>query len=206
MRRLLSRITALIKPEARPIFAGYNLKALQSYFVTPLSSIKLPNLSGTTSLEQSGVSAYHISLLTEIKDTSSFQRLVDSSFRKVKESAFNGLTKFEYEEPLSNERLIFFTSNQEFNAVSIQLVTNSVRFLDLLSREKIAVPPPWVAFESYNPSWWGGNMQGAQGFYNERYFLPFFTCLSDAEKQRYYARFNASAEWIEQLELMYSDD
>ncbi|MFJ2464161.1 hypothetical protein [Pseudomonas sp. NPDC087615] len=206
MRRLLSRIAALIQPEAKPFFAGYSLKVLQSYFVTPLSVASLPNLPMMTSLEQSGVSACYLSLLTEKNDVSRFRQWVDSSFQKARESTFNGLRTFEYEEVLSQERLIFFTANQAFNTVTIHLVTNSARFLDLLNHEKLAVPPPWVAFEGYNPSWWGGSMQGAQGFYNDGYFLPFFTRLSDAEKQRYYARFNASAAWIEQLELMYGDD
>lgn len=206
MRRLLSRIAALIKPEAKPLFAGYSLKVLQSYFVAPLSIVRLPNLPMMTSLEQSGVSACYIALLTEKNDVSRFRLRVDSSFQKVRESPFNGLCTFEYEDALSKERLIFFTASQAFNAVTIHLVTNSARFLGWLNDERLTVPPPWIAFEGYNPSWWGGNMQGAQGFYNERYFLPFFTCLSDAEKQRYYARFNASTEWIEQLELMYSDD
>lgn len=57
MRRLLSRIAALIKPEAKPLFAGYSLKVLQSYFVAPLSIVRLPNLPMMTSLEQSGVSS-----------------------------------------------------------------------------------------------------------------------------------------------------
>ena len=51
MRRLLSRIAALIKPEAKPLFAGYSLKVLQSYFVAPLSIARLPNLPMMTSLE-----------------------------------------------------------------------------------------------------------------------------------------------------------
>lgn len=203
MRRLLSRITALLTSEAEPLFAGYSQQALQSFFVAPLAQNSMPDLPVIASLEQSGVPAYYASLLTENNGVSNFQRLVESSFQKVRESAFNGLLTFEYEETLSKERLIFFISNQEFNAAAIHLVTNSTRFLDVLSHEKFAVPPPWIAFEGYNPSWWGGNMQGAQGLYNDRYFLPFFMGLSTAEKQHYYARFNASDEWIEQLELMY---
>ena len=49
-------------------------------------------------------------------------------------------------------------------------------------------------------------MQGAKGYYNDHYFLPFFTRLSGLEKQAYYTRFDASDEWIESLELMYSDE
>ncbi len=46
-------------------------------------------------------------------------------------------------------------------------------------------------------------MQGAQGDYNDSYFSPFFTDLSGAEKEIYYARYDAPNEWINSLELMY---
>jgi hypothetical protein len=87
--------------------------------------------------------------------------------------------------------------------VTVRLVTNSVDFLTIIAREKFSVPPPWIVFEEYNPLWWGGNMQGAQGYYNDSYFSPFFTNLSAAERAIYYARYNAPNEWIKSLELMY---
>jgi hypothetical protein len=52
----------------------------------------------------------------------------------------------------------------------------------------------------------GGNMEGAQGYYENNYFFPFFTSLNTNEKQAYYARFNATEEWINRLELMYDDE
>ncbi len=49
-------------------------------------------------------------------------------------------------------------------------------------------------------------MQGAQGYYNDNYFLPFLTQLSDTERQAYYARYEATDERIKALELMYDDE
>ena len=49
-------------------------------------------------------------------------------------------------------------------------------------------------------------MEGAQGYYNDNYFLPFFTQLSGSERLTYYARFEATHKWIKALELMYDDD
>ncbi|AHZ67976.1 hypothetical protein OU5_0897 [Pseudomonas mandelii JR-1] len=49
-------------------------------------------------------------------------------------------------------------------------------------------------------------MQGAQGYYNDNYFIPFLTQLSDLERMKYYARFGATNEWIERLELMYRSE
>ena len=46
-------------------------------------------------------------------------------------------------------------------------------------------------------------MQGAQGYYNDSYFSPFFINLSAAEREIYYARNSAPNEWIKSLELMY---
>ncbi|MGF6286653.1 hypothetical protein [Pseudomonas silensiensis] len=83
------------------------------------------------------------------------------------------------------------------------MITNSIDFINIIFREKFATPPPWIAFEGYNPSWWGGNMQGTQGYYNDSYFSPFFTNLSGAEREIYYTRYDAPNEWINSLELMY---
>ena len=89
---------------------------------------------------------------------------------------------------------------------NIRLVTNSAGLLDTIAGEKFSVAPPWVAFKGYNASWWGGHMQGAQGYYNDNYFLPFLTQLSDTERQAYYARYEATDERIKALELMYDDE
>ncbi|MDZ4327031.1 MAG: hypothetical protein U1A73_18710 [Pseudomonas sp.] len=43
----------------------------------------------------------------------------------------------------------------------------------------------------------------AQAYYNDNYFHPFFTELSDLERLAYYARFEATDEWIKALDLMY---
>jgi hypothetical protein len=86
------------------------------------------------------------------------------------------------------------------------MVTNSIDFLSVISHEKFSTPPPWTVFDGYNPSWWGGDMQGAQGYYNDNYFLPFFTQLSETEKQEYYARFEATDEWIKSLTLTYDNE
>jgi hypothetical protein len=57
-----------------------------------------------------------------------------------------------------------------------------------------------LVFEGYDASWWGGDMQGAQGFYNDNYFFPFFSALSPAERSDYYAKYSASEDWIRSLE------
>jgi len=203
---LLSRIKAFVKPASRKLFAGYSEQALKTRFASPLPSASLPKLSTVASVAASGINAYYSSLLMVADDLCKFQRLVESHFQKIDERRFKDLTAFEYEDVTKQELLIYFPSTTEFKALTIRILTNSVEFLSSLGNQTFCVPPPWIAFDGYPASWWGGNMQGAQGFYNDNYFLPYFIRLGDAEKQAYFARFQAPTEWIEQLALMYADE
>jgi hypothetical protein len=197
---------AFVEPASRKLFAGYSEQALKTRFDSPLPSACLPKLSTVASVDASGINAYHISLLMVADDLCKFQRIVELHFQKVDEHTFKDLTAFEYEGARKQELLIYFLSTAEFNALTIRLMTNSVEFLSSLGNQTFCVPPPWIAFDGYPASWWGGKMQGTQGFYNGNYFLPYFTQLSDVQKQAYFERFQASTEWIEQLALMYADE
>lgn len=203
----IKKIMALLKPEPRQEqIAGYSKQELKSLFSRPLAHTNLPAQPPTTSLESADICAFFSQFLIEPKDLVEFESLVESHFRKNTERTFNDLPVFEYESALSGDRLIFFASSREFNSVTIRLITNSLDFLTMLNRKKFAVPPPWFAFEGYEPSWWGGSMQGAQEYYDNNYFFSFFTQLSETEKQSYYSKFHATSEWIERLELMYDNE
>ena len=198
---------ALVKPEPRQEqIAGYTKQELKSLFSRPLDHTNLPAQPPTTSLENADICAWILQFLIEPKDLIELESLVDSHFRKKTERTFNDHPVFEYESALSGDRPIYFASTREFNSVTIRLITNSLEFLTMLNRKKFAVPPPWFAFEGYEPAWWGGSMQGAQEYYDNNYFFSFFTQLSDIEKQSYYSRFRATDEWIERLELMYDTE
>ncbi|CAI8937605.1 DUF3417 domain-containing protein [Pseudomonas sp. IT-P100] len=201
---IFSRIKTFLKQEPEEQFVGYSVPELKSVFAKaslPRNSFLLP--PGTNSLKGIGIAAYYTSLIIDQRDTLDFFALIESNFNYATERAFNDLCVKKYSNTHKNEHLIFFTSSREFNSVTVRLVTNSTEFLAAIVDEKFSVPPPWVAFEGYNPSWWGGHMQGAQAYYNDNYFLPFFTELSDLERLAYYARFEATDEWIKALDLMY---
>ncbi|RON47811.1 hypothetical protein [Pseudomonas frederiksbergensis] len=187
---------------------GYSLPELKSVFAEPLSPLirAMADYPQVVSLEGIGVSAYYSAFLATDDDAVEFEALVESNFRFVAEKPFNGLPVKLYSDTRKNEHLIYFKSDAEFNATTIRMVTNSVDFLSVIQNVKLAVPPPWIAFAGYKPSWWGGAMEGAQGYYNDNYFLPFFTRLSSSERQQYYAKFHASDEWIKSLELMYDGE
>lgn len=202
---IFSRIKAFIKQEPKEQIVGYSIPELNSIFTKALSNIDPPLLDHpqTISLENIGIPAYYSSFLIDHEDARKFLTLVESNFKYVTEKSFNELPVKQYVNTQKNEHFVFFISTREFNSVTVRLVTNSVDFLAIIAREKFSVPPPWIVFEGYNPSWWSGDMQGAQGYYNDNYFAPFFTNLSGAERDVYYAKFNATNEWIKSLELMY---
>ncbi|MGL6244515.1 hypothetical protein [Pseudomonas sp.] len=203
-----SRLKSLIKKEPEEQIAGYSVTELKTIFTSSFTNInsRLPEYPKSTSLEGLGIPAFYSSFLIDNKDIQIFLALTESNFKYKSEKIFNGLPAKQYVSEEIKEQLVFFTSTREFNSTTVRMVTNSVDFMNIISREKLVVPPPWIAFEGYNPSWWGGDMQGAQGYYNDNYFLPFFTQLSDLEKKEYYARFEAADEWIESLNVMYGDE
>ena len=202
---IFSRIKAFIKQEPKEQIVRYSIPELKSIFTKSLLSIDppLPAYPQNTSLEDIGIPAYYSPFLIGHEDTRKFLTLIEDNFTYATEKSFNELPAKQYVNSQKNEHLVFFISTREFNSATVRLVTNSVDFLAIIAREKFSAPPPWIVFEGYNPSWWSGDMQGAQGYYNDNYFAPFFTNLSAAEREIYYAKFNAPNEWIKSLELMY---
>lgn len=202
---ILNRIKTFVRRGQEEQVVGYSIPELKSVFTESLSRLTRPltDYPQRVSLDDIGVSAYYSAFLIGNEDAHKFSALVESNFRFETEKPFNDLPVKRYSDIRENNHLIYFSSDGEFNATTIRMVTNSVEFLNIIQLEKLAVPPPWIAFEGYNPSWWGGNMQGAQGYYNDSYFSPFFTNLSGAEREIYYTRYNAPNEWINSLELMY---
>jgi hypothetical protein len=196
-----SRIAGLFDRTPKEQIAGYSLSELQAVFTEPLkhTTPALPLPLRAVSLEDTGVPAYYGALLIDGSDRDSFQALIESSFTLADERSFNDLPVRQYENLQHHQHLICFISTREFNAVTVRLVTNSTDFLEAIQRQRFAVPPPWVAFEGYDPAWWGTQLQGAQGYYNDQYFLPFFTGLGETEKRAYFARYTAGQAWAASL-------
>lgn len=199
-----SRIKTFVRQDPKEQVVGYSISELKSVFTEPLlhTTHTQSGQLRAVSLDDAGIQAYYASLLIDGSDIHTFLAIVESSFKCVNKKIFNDLPVKRYEIAQKSEHLIFFVSTREFNSVTVRLVTNSTDLLNAIHREKFAVPPPWIAFEGYNPSWWGGNMQGDQGYYNDDYFMPFFTSLREIERRVYYARYNATDEWVSSLGLM----
>ncbi|UST92431.1 MULTISPECIES: hypothetical protein [Pseudomonas] len=182
---------------------GYSVVELKSIFGITITEAVAGhrNYPVYSALTPAGIQAYYSSFVIDKAEVAGVENLINERFSPVNERVFNGLVVTRFQHRLSGEQLIFSISYKEFNSATIRLVTNSSELLSLLSETKIAAPPPWLVFDGYEASWWGGDMQGAQGFYNDNYFFPFFSSLSPAERTAYYARYSASEDWIRSLEL-----
>ncbi len=200
----LGRIKSLFKSIPDEQVLGYSVLELKSVFEKVLTegAGDSSDYPAHTLLVSAGVQAYYSAFVMGKSEVGALQELIDERFLKVDERVFNELAVTRYQHQVTRDELIFSVSYKEFNVATIRLVTNSVELLRMIREKKFAVPPPWIAFEGYEASWWGGDMQGAQGYYNDNYFFPFFSALSVAERGSYYARCSASDEWIKSLELM----
>lgn len=200
------RIKAFISPSSKEQIIGYSISELQAIFTAPLLYDKsMGDQPKVLSLDRVGVSACYASFLIDQCDVPVFRNLIELKFRSIERRVFNGIFVERYEGVSKAECLIFCVSTREFNSATIQVIANDLVFFDSVRRAEFDVPPPWVAFDQYPPSWWGENMQGAQGYYNDNYFFPYFIRLSEAQRHIYYRRYNAAGEWISSLELMLSE-
>ncbi|WP_285410216.1 hypothetical protein [Pseudomonas sp. FR229a] len=182
---------------------GYSLAELKSIFGITITEAVAGhrNYPVYSVLTPAGIQAYYSSFVIDKAEVAGVENLINERFSPVNERVVNGLVVSRFQHRLSDEQLIFSISYKEFNSATMRLITNSSELLSMLSETKIAAPPPWLVFDGYEASWWGGDMQGAQGFYNDNYFFLFFSSLSPAERTAYYARYSASEEWIRSLEL-----
>lgn len=198
-----SRVKSIFKSTPDEQVLGYSALELKSIFGKALieEAGEPSDYPVHTLLVPAGIQAYYSSFVMDKADVIELQELIDEHFLKVDERAFNELVVTRYQHQISKDELMFSVSHKEFSVATIRLATNSVELLRLIKEKKFAVPPPWIAFEDYEASWWGGDMQGAQGFYNDNYFFPFFLALSVEERNEYYTMYSASSEWIKSLEL-----
>jgi len=199
----LGRMKKVFKTTPEEQIVGYSVVELKSIFAITITEAVAGhrNYPVYSALTPAGIQAYYSSFVIDKAEVTGVENLINERFSPVNERVFNGLVVTRFQHRLSGEQLIFSISYKEFNSATIRLVTNSSELLSLLSETKIEAPPPWLVFDGYEASWWGGDMQGAQGFYNDNYFFPFFSSLSPAERTAYYARYSAPEEWIRSLEL-----
>lgn len=201
---IFNRIKRWASRRPQTYVAGCSIAQLQALFSQPLvrDSRAKANQSEFVSLEPAGVQAYYLSLMTSEEEIQPLHALIEPGLTLLSEKRSHGLVVKRFADASAIRGLVVSLSTQAFNSTTVQLVSNDAHLLNAVQCAGFVVPPPWVAFEDYPPSWWSANMQGAQGYYNDNYFLAYFTRLSDAQRQAYYLRYHATAEWIASLALM----
>jgi hypothetical protein len=158
-----------------------------------------------SSLAAAGIHAVYAALLIDKSDLANFMALVDYHFLPELNRQFQGALVMQSKSMKGDERLCFLIAD-EFGGHTIKFMTDSLDFLNNMDQCWFAVPPPWAAFKGYNPEWWGGPMQGAQGYYEDNYFSPFFRILNAEQKKGYCEKFGAGPDWAKALELYYDAD
>ncbi|WP_139833039.1 MULTISPECIES: hypothetical protein [unclassified Pseudomonas] len=197
-------IKRVFQPASEESVLGYSISELKAIFRAELQEFPRGECCYPVfaSLVGLGVQAFYSDFVMDVAEVGEFQALVGERFAACDEIDVNGLVVRCYLDEIKNSRLVVSVSKREFKVATVRLITNDIGFLESLGEKRFAVPPPWVVFENYNASWWGGDMQGAQGYYNDTYFSMFFLSLNRVERASYYARYSASEIWISSLELM----
>ncbi|WP_256575756.1 hypothetical protein [Pseudomonas sp. R16(2017)] len=196
-------IKRVFQPASEESVLGYSISELKAIFRAELQEFPRGECCYPVfvSLVGLGVQAFYSDFVMDVADVGEFQALVDERFSACDEIDLNGLVMRCCLDEIKNIRLVVSVSRREFKVATVRLITNDIGFLESLCEKRFAVPPPWIVFENYNASWWGGDMQGAQGYYDDSYFFGFFSNLSASERIDYYARYSASEEWVRSLEL-----
>ena len=203
---ILQHIRQIFNPDPKEQVLGYSPSELQLLFQNSTVSVN-PNFLGKSPkiipLDTIGINVFYASQLIDKREIELFLKRVDSYFVLETKRMFNGVDVVQYKGRKENERLCYLIS-EEFENLVIKLVTDSTQFLNILYECDFTVPPPWIVFKDYNPKWWGGgSMQGAQGYYDDNFFYPYFMNLDREKKENYYIKYDASQAWKKQLELFY---
>lgn len=96
------------------------------------------------------------------------------------------------------ELLKLFT-REEFNALIIELTTNSQALLESLDASFKAPPAPWFAFPDMAPIEAVMSKQGSLEYWWDWIWNPFWHHASDEVRMAYLKQHGASDEWIEYL-------
>lgn len=201
---MFDRVKRLFSPGPEEQVLGYSPLELQRLFPHPMVAGR-EELPGRTSLESRGIHAIYAAFLIDKGDLENFMACVDGSFRRESTRRFQGERVLQNASIDGVGRLCFLIEGA-FGGHIVKCLTDSLDFLADIDCCAFAPPPPWVAFEGYNPDWWGGAMQGEQGYYNHHFFQPFFLGLNVRRRRAYCAKSGASPEWRRALALFYDVD
>ena len=205
---IFNRIKSLFHSVPAEQILGYSIPELRRLFQQPrvTDQAQFPKAYPKKySLESRGIQAFYTALLLDKRDVENFLAIVNSRFvpEQKRQCADSVVVQSRC---IESGDLLCYAGADEFEGHVFKLLTNSLVFLAEIDQRGYCPPPPWVAFPGYNPEWWGGSMQGAQGYFDDNYFSPFFRSLDAANKKKYSVKYGASPDWEAALALFYDDD
>ncbi|MGZ3237568.1 MAG: hypothetical protein ACXU8A_09365 [Burkholderiaceae bacterium] len=202
------RIKKVFSSEPKEQVLGYSPAELKEIYQNPNATVNpvfSKNYPAKHSLAHVGINAFYFAQLIDKRDLEVFLNRVNADFKSVANRQFNGSEVVQCKSKTDETKLLYLNAD-EFGGSVIKIVTDSVFFLNSIADCNFHVPPPWIAFDGYNPAWWLGNLQGAQGYYDSNFFSDFFRAMSVEQREEYYVKYQASPEWRSRLDLNYGDE
>lgn len=146
---MFNRIKRLFNLGPEEQVLGYSPIELQRLFPHPLVAGR-EELPGRTSLESTGSHAIYASFLIDKSDLENFMARVGGSFLLESTRQFQGERVVQNVSIEGAGRLCYLVVNA-FGGHVVKCLTDNHDFLDDIDCCAFAPPPPWVAFEGYNP-------------------------------------------------------
>jgi len=204
--KIREKIKSFLKFGPKEQILGYSIDELKVIFPRSLSEWTVPvdgypRISRLISVE---INAFYFSLLIDRHDENSFLSLIEHHFLLEASRKFNEAEVTQYRSKNDNERLVCLIGD-EFEGKVVKMVTNDVDFIKSVLDFGFSVPPPWIVFRGVKPYWRPGAMQGAEGYYDDNFFSPFYEGLNEVERAEYLLKYSANDEWRKIIQLFYDE-
>jgi hypothetical protein len=146
-------------------------------------------------LFEQDVYAYRLQFATSLNESKAVIALIASSFN------IPNLENFQ--EGTARNKIgesIHYAVRKEFNGAVVELVTNSLHFLNSLDALDLKPMPPWIAFPDVEPMSIG-SLQGDIDYWWAWYWLPFWRQSNATERMYYLMKNKSSDDWREFIEF-----
>jgi hypothetical protein len=107
---------------------------------------------------------------------------------------------FQQGQAADGDQAIHYSLRPEFGGAVVELVTNSVAFLEMLDALCLQPPPPWVVFPDADAASLG-SLQGDMQYWWDWFWVPFWAAADEGERVRYLEKYSARRGWVECLKL-----
>jgi hypothetical protein len=143
-----------------------------------------------------GVFAYRLQFTVTEEDANRVASTVRSVFHVLDAGTF------QQGQAVHGDQAIHYSVRREFGGAVVELVTNSIPFLEMLDALHLQPPPPWVVFPDVDAASLG-NLQGDMQYWWDWFWVPFWSAADEGERVRYLKKYPPGRGWLEYLELRF---